>query len=73
MKYYLTRQEKKAIEDLQDLAARWPKTLWLFSANGSLCVMKKDTEHNRVMNARGGVDNAWWTAQIDIENDGGDW
>lgn len=36
----LTETEKKAIKDLEALAARWPESLLLFSWSGSLTVIK---------------------------------
>lgn len=37
----VSKNEQKAIKELQSLAKRWPKTLGLFSFSGSLCVTKK--------------------------------
>ena len=68
----LTREEDLAIGTLHRLEKRWPKSLWLFSANGQLCVMKKDQGGKRVMDKEG-VDSAWVVATVSIENDGGDW
>lgn len=69
----LTRHERKAIEDLHDLAARWPRTLWLFSANGALMVMKKNKAGERAMEGTG-VDPRYAVSHpVDIPNDGGDW
>lgn len=36
----LTAAERKAIRSLEKLATEWPKTLWLFSNNGTLEVHK---------------------------------
>lgn len=73
----LTREEELAIRALKRLAKRWPKSLWLFSASGSLNVMRVGADgkrrylpdshaHDRV-NPRASV------CVIDIPNDGGDW
>jgi hypothetical protein len=66
----LNARERRAIEDLQRLARRWPKTLMLFSASGTLCVMP-----NVGAGSRGGDghDESTVIATIDIPNDGGDW
>jgi hypothetical protein len=72
----LTNEENKAIRALKKLEAIWPRSLWLFSASGSLCVMKKNADGEQAFRetARGdGVDQAFIVATIDIENDGGDW
>ena len=69
----LTKEEKTAIAALERLAKRWPKSLWLFSANGTLCVMKKDSSGRKVQTPHGGVDSDYVATTIGIENDGGDW
>lgn len=69
----LTAEEKKAIAALQRVAKTWPKSLWLFSASGSLNVMKKDASGEMAETAHGGIDQAFSVAKIDIQNDGGDW
>ncbi len=73
----LSVEEKKAIAALQKVAKIWPKTLWLFSASGSLTVMQK-RNGNRAMTpwngGKGGtVDQAFAVCVIPIENDGGDY
>jgi len=68
-------EEAKAIRSLQSLARRWPPSLWLFSANGTLNVMKlnKDGERAHHPSPDNGVDAAFSVATINIPNDGGDW
>lgn len=68
-----TAEEAKAIRALKRLAKTWPKSLWLFSASGSLCVMQKGEDGDRRRLSCGGADPAANLDQIDIENDGGDW
>lgn len=69
----LSKAEQAAIKALHRVAAIWPKTLWLFSASGSLCVMRT-VDGERVMTAwGGGVDQAFIVDKVDIPNDGGDW
>ncbi len=71
----LTKEEKAAIASLERVAAKWPQSLWLYSASGTLNVMKKSQGIKRVMFAlpHGGVAPGMSVAQIEIENDGGDW
>lgn len=68
-----TAAEAKAIKELHALARRWPKTLWLFSASGSLHVMRAlpDGDHAHV--SGGGIDEAYLLDTVNIPNDGGDW
>lgn len=70
----LTAEEKRAIVALKRLGKRWPKGLWLFSASGSLCVMKFDEDGERVKVDGGGMDPYYTVDTIaGIPNDGGDW
>lgn len=71
----LTPEEKRAIASLHRLAGRWPASLWLFSAAGSLCVMKRNLAGEPAMlpGFSGGVDPDYHMTTIDIPNDGGDW
>ena len=70
----LSAEEKRAIRALEKLASIWPESLWLFSASGTLCVMKKDQNHKRVyIEGYGGADPNYVVADVNIENDGGDW
>jgi hypothetical protein len=70
----LTAKEEGAVLALKHIAKSWPKNLWLFSASGTLCVMKRNSK--REMAERpgyGGYDPAYKVADIKIPNDGGDW
>ena len=72
----LTKEEKNAIASLKRLATRWPRSLWLFSANGTLCVMRHDSLGNQPHVEHphgGGVDPEYIVGSADIDNDGGDW
>ena len=69
----LSPEEKKAIAALRRLEKAWPKSLWLYSASGSLCVMKKNADGEHAETSSGGVDQNYIAAKIKIENDGGDW
>lgn len=68
----LTGEEKAAIAALKRLEKTWPKSLWLYSASGTLCVMKKVNGEQK-MNRFGGVDQERLIDSIKIENGGGDW
>lgn len=68
----LSGDEKRAIASLHRLAKRWPKTLWLFSASGTLWVMRAGPKGEHVMDGEG-ADQSYCIAELDIENDGGDW
>lgn len=68
-----TPEERKAINALKRLAKTWPKSLWLFSASGSLHVMRADSDGGHIHIGSGGVDPDYILDSIDIPNDGGDW
>jgi hypothetical protein len=69
----INADEKKAIAALKRVAKIWPKTLWLFSASGSLHVMKTDENGERVHLPDDGMDPDFVVDTINISNDGGDW
>lgn len=60
----LTPDERRAVADLRKLAARWPKTLMLFSWSGDLCVLKPARERT--------MGQAKVTSINGIPNGGGD-
>ena len=68
-----TLEEQKAIDALKRLAKKWPSSLWLFSASGTLHVMRKGSDDEHVVLRHGGVDPDYSLATVKIENDGGDW
>jgi hypothetical protein len=71
--YWPTKDEQRAIDALHRLAKRWPKTLWLYSASGDLCVMRLGEDGLRVF-AEGVFDPDYLVDTIaGIPNDGGDW
>lgn len=73
MDFELTKKEQNAINTLKRLGKRWPESLWLFSASGTLCVMRKK-DGARVELPNWGVDQEFVVTTIPgIENDGGDW
>ncbi len=69
----VTPEERRAINALKRLAKTWPKSLWLFSASGSLHAMRADRDGNHVHTRGGGIDPDYLLDTIDIPNDGGDW
>ena len=76
----LTDDERRAIASLKRVAKKWPDSLWLFSASGDLCVMKKNEAGEIALLGNldyefkgNAVDPDYLVEQIDIENDGGDW
>jgi len=62
-----TAEEQKAILALQRLARRWPRSLTLISASGSLCVLHTD-EHDGTHR----FGSAVMSTIHGISNDGGD-
>jgi len=72
----ITKKEEAAINALKKAAKKWPQSLWLFSADGALCVMKKKPDGSRAVRRLGGsdsIDPDYEIDIIDIENDGGAW
>ena len=73
-----TKEEKAAINALNKLSKKWPKTLWVFADGYGLRIMKCNDEGERVMypfggGKGGGVNPDYMVESIDIPNDGGDW
>jgi hypothetical protein len=70
-----TAKEAEAIKALKALARKWPKTLWLFSASGTLCVMRAGPDGGRIHHPPpdNGIDPAYMLDTISTPNDGGDW
>ena len=78
----LTTEERAAVRALKRLARKWPRSLWLFSASGSLHVMKCGPGGERGAAAPGRETYAYGkevydprrsVGTIGIPNDGGDW
>ncbi len=68
-----TKKEAAAIAELKRLAKRWPKSLWLFSASGTLHVMRCAEDGTIATLPTYGVDPDYSLATVAIPNDGGDW
>lgn len=72
----VTKAEQKWIDELQKVCSKAPKSLWLFSASSTLCVMKSpaDGEENGCGDDGCGVNPENIVGYIrGIRNDGGDW
>jgi hypothetical protein len=69
----LTKKEQAAISELEKLSKHWPKTLWIFCTGMSMNVMRKNADGVHAATPSGGMDQDCIVANIDIENDGGDW
>jgi hypothetical protein len=75
MEHELTEDEKKAIRSLERLAKKWPKSLWLYSGNGSLFIIKNRSDGGCDNGFGKGVDPNCIVKELgkQIPNDGGDW
>jgi hypothetical protein len=65
--------EKQVVRSLKRLEKGWPKSLWLWSANGTLCLMRCGPDGEHVFTSNGRVDPAYLIQRFNIDNDGGDW
>lgn len=65
--------EKQAIATLMRLAKRWPKSLWLYAASGTTCIMRCKEDGSVAFTGSGGVDPAYEVCTVKIPSDGGDW
>lgn len=69
----LTKEERRAIRRLEALARDWPPSLWLFSASGTLNVMRFKDNGEKAYKGTG-IDPNFHVRSINgIHNDGGDW
>ncbi len=80
MNIKLTSEEQRAIGALKKVAKIWPKTLWLYSASGTLNVMRVGKDGLPVICEQSyegeqgmGYDSENNITTINIPNDGGDW
>lgn len=69
----LTKKEDKAISALEKVSKNWPKSLWLYSASGTLWVMRYNDKGKTAILSNGSVDPDYCITSISIDNDGGDW
>jgi hypothetical protein len=67
-----TPEEAKAIKALKRLAKAWPPSLWLFSASGTLNVMRVASDGGHAFTGDA-IDQSYVIDTIAIPNDGGDW
>lgn len=68
----LTEEERKAIESLNRLARRWPRSLTLASMGGSLVVVRSDDRAFSDGEGPGRSEGVLWSSTA-IPNTGGDW
>jgi len=68
----LTVKEDTWIKDFRKLVKRCPESLWLFSASGTLCVMKFPEDYEINLKS-GSVNQENIVATIPITNEGGGW
>lgn len=64
----LTREERNAITALKGIARQWPESLWLFSSDGKLMVMKNNHNNEAAMIGLS-YDPDYKIAEIDIPHD----
>lgn len=69
----VTKKEQKSIDSLKRLSKSWPKSIWIFAADGSLNIMKCNEVNDIAINSVGGVDQNYLIDTIPIMSDGGDW
>ncbi len=67
----MTKEERSAINSLERLAKRWPKTLGLFSWSGSLTVIRLDEKGEFPLECREYMHKAIVCDISGIKNDGG--
>lgn len=68
-----TAKEAAIIKELKSLARHWPKSLWLYSANGTLCVMRAGPNgEKKQVGCDDDIDPAGLITTIKIPKDGGD-
>ena len=64
---------RRLVRRLRQIERDWPEGYWLFSASGSLNLMREKPE-GRATRARGGMDQTDIVETFSgIPNDGGDW
>lgn len=64
--------EEQAIAALNRIVKRWPQSLWLWAASGSLHIMKCNPDGSRQETRTGGYADAS-VGYVSIPCDGGDW
>lgn len=68
----LTKKEEEWIKEFKKICKKCPKKLWLFSANGTLNIMKTPDD-GETLNDNGGCNQDNVVDWANITNDGGDW
>lgn len=69
----LTNEERRALRAFKRLADNWPQSLWLFSASGTLQVMRHDVNGKMALDGEGCDARYKVFSTRKIPNDGGDW
>lgn len=66
--------ERKLVAKLKRLQKDWPKGYWLFSASGTLHLMRMHPDGTRNVPGEDGMDHSLIVDSFrKIQNDGGDW
>jgi trehalose-6-phosphatase len=65
--------EKQMINALNQLEKHWNNKYWLFSASGSLHLMKYSKDQQRLVTPDGGMSPEAIIETFLIPSDGGDW
>ena len=69
----LPKREQRVFDLLTRLTNIWPDSLWLWSANGNLYLMRTGRDGERVMTSFGSVDDTYVVDVFNIPSDGGAW
>ncbi len=69
----VTKVELDWIKEFKKLAKKCPENLWIFSASGSLCIMKTPEDGNEMRETGGFNQDNLIEIIRGIKNDGGDW
>jgi hypothetical protein len=70
----IERHEERVLKALLRLEKEWPKSLWVFAANGRFIIMRTGKNGEHVMtHDGGGADPAYIVTDFNIPCDGGDW
>lgn len=68
-----TKEEQKVIASLNRLYKKWPASLWLLAAAGSLYVMRCGKDGEQVVDDLGEFDQNYILISINIPSDGCNW
>jgi len=75
--YYddFTKEERSALRKMDAAMKTLSNRHWFFAASGTMCIMRKGDDDNRVVNTNGGMNNDYVAAIMGsgCDIDGGDW